>query len=114
MEINKIFENAGFSMASIACKTGGRQKEALGLKDEEKVHPGEFEAMCNPAAQAMLLNKEHTELNMILGLCVGHDTLFIKNSEAPITVLAVKDRVTGHNPLAAVYASHYFESRLKC
>jgi uncharacterized metal-binding protein len=113
MEINKIFENAGFSVSSIACKTGGRRKEALGLKDEDKVHPGKFEAMCNPAAQAMLLNKEQTELNIIVGLCVGHDSLFIKHSEAPITVLAVKDRVTGHNPLAAIYASYYFEEKLK-
>jgi uncharacterized metal-binding protein len=113
VEINKIFEAAGFSMSSIICKTGGRPKESVGLKDEDKVHPGKFEAMCNPAAQAMLLNKEKTELNILVGLCVGHDTLFIKNSEAPITVLAVKDRVTGHNPLAAIYASHYFESKLK-
>jgi uncharacterized metal-binding protein len=114
IEINKIFEAAGFSMSSVICKTGGRPKEALGLKDEEKVRPGNFEAMCNPAAQAMLLNKEQTELNIVLGLCVGHDTLFIENSEAPITILAVKDRVTGHNPLAAIYASHYFEKKLKC
>lgn len=113
MEVNKIFENAGFSMASIVCKTGGVPKEKMGIEDKDKVHPGKFEAMCNPAAQAMLLNKEQTELNIILGLCVGHDTLFIKNSEAPVTVLAVKDRVTGHNPLAAIYASHYFESKLK-
>ena len=69
--------------------------------------------MCNPAAQAMLLNKAKTDLNILVGLCVGHDTLFIKNSEAPITILAVKDRVTGHNPLAAIYASHYFASKLK-
>lgn len=113
LEINKIFENAGFTVSSIACKTGGRPKEKLGLQDKDKVRPGEFEPMCNPAAQAMLLNKEKTELNILVGLCVGHDTLFIKGSEAPITVLAVKDRVTGHNPLAAIYASHYFESKLK-
>jgi uncharacterized metal-binding protein len=112
LEINKIFENAGFSMASIVCKTGGRPKEALGLRDDDKVRPGEFEAMCNPAAQAMLLNKAKTELNILVGLCVGHDSIFIKNSEAPVTVLAVKDRVTGHNPLAAIYAAHYFESKL--
>lgn len=113
MEINKIFEASGFTVASIACKTGGRPKEELGLKNEEKVRPGEFEAMCNPAAQAMLLNKAKTELNILVGLCVGHDTLFIKNSEAPVTILAVKDRVTGHNPLAAIYASHYFEAKMK-
>jgi uncharacterized metal-binding protein len=113
LEINRIFEGSGFTVASVACKTGARPKEELGIKDAEKVHPGQFEAMCNPAAQAMLLNKAKTELNILLGLCVGHDTLFIKYSEAPITILAVKDRVTGHNPLAAIYASHYFKSKLK-
>ncbi|HUK99271.1 MAG TPA: DUF1847 domain-containing protein [Nitrospirota bacterium] len=113
MKINKIFENSGFTMSSVACKTGGRPKEELGIKNEEKVRPEGFEAMCNPAAQAMLLNKAKTELNILVGLCVGHDSLFIRNSEAPVTILAVKDRVTGHNPLAAIYASHYFESKLK-
>lgn len=113
VEVNKLFETSGFTVESVICKTGGVPKEALGIKNEEKVRPGEFEAICNPAAQAMLLNKAKTELNILLGLCVGHDTLFIKNSEAPVTILAVKDRVTGHNPLAAIYASHYFESKLK-
>ena len=111
-EINRIFEEAGFEVESVACKTGSRPKEDLGITDEEKVHRGKFEAMCNPAAQAMLLNEAKTEMNVLLGLCVGHDTLFIKHSDAPVTVLAVKDRVTGHNPLAAIYASHYFKSRM--
>lgn len=113
LEVCKIFESNGFTVASVMCKTGSRPKEELGLREEEKVRPGQFEAMCNPVAQAMLLNKAQTELNVLLGLCVGHDTLFIKYSIAPITVLAVKDRVTGHNPLAAVYAAHYFQSKLK-
>ncbi len=113
LEVTKIFEENGFKVASVMCKTGSRPKEELGIRDEEKVHPGQFEAMCNPVAQAMLLNKELTDLNILLGLCVGHDTLFIKYSRAPITVLAAKDRATGHNPLAAVYAPHYFKSKLK-
>lgn len=111
-EVNKILENNGFTVASVMCKTGSRPKEELGLRDDEKVRPGQFEAMCNPVVQALLLNKEQTDLNVLLGLCVGHDTLFIKHSEAPITVLAVKDRATGHNPLAAVYATHYFQSKV--
>ena len=46
----------------------------------------------------------HNEMpNVLLGLCVGHDSLFFKYTEAPCTVLAVKDRLLGHNPLAAVY-----------
>jgi uncharacterized metal-binding protein len=43
------------------------------------------------------------DFNLLLGLCVGHDSLFFRHASAPTTVLAVKDRVTGHNPLAAVY-----------
>lgn len=111
LEVNRILENNGFTVVSVMCKTGSRPKEELGLRDDEKVRPGQFEAMCNPVAQALLLNKEQADLNVLLGLCVGHDTIFIKYSEAPITVLAVKDRVTGHNPLAAVYAGHYFQSK---
>ncbi len=36
--------------------------------------------------------------------------LAMKYMEAPITTLVVKDRVTGHNPVAAIYnAESYFE-----
>lgn len=69
--------------------------------------------MCNPIAQARLLNKAETDLKIILGLCVGHDSLFLSYAEAPVTVLAVKDRVLAHNPLGAIYAGYYFDKRLK-
>jgi len=111
--VSKIFKENGFEVASVMCKTGARPKEELGISEEGKVRPGQFEPMCNPVAQALLLNEEKTDINVLLGLCVGHDSIFIKNSSAPITVLAVKDRVTGHNPLAAIYATHYFQSRIK-
>jgi uncharacterized metal-binding protein len=69
--------------------------------------------MCNPIGQALLLNNENTDLNIILGLCVGHDSLFIKYSNAPVTVFAVKDRVLAHNPLGALYlADSYYKDRL--
>jgi len=68
--------------------------------------------MCNPIGQALFLNQQKTDFNLMLGLCVGHDTLFIKYSDAPITALAVKDRVTGHNPLAPVYlAQGYYHNK---
>ena len=47
-----------------------------------------------------------------MGLCVGHDTLFIKHVKSPTTVLAVKDRVLGHNPLAALYLSDSYYRRV--
>jgi uncharacterized metal-binding protein len=69
--------------------------------------------MCNPLLQAEILNRERTELNIVLGLCVGHDALFLKHANAYSTVLATKDRVTGHNPLAAVYTAHSYYQKLK-
>jgi uncharacterized metal-binding protein len=50
---------------------------------------------------------------VLLGLCVGDDTLFIKHAKAPVTVLAVKDRVLAHNPLGALYTSRHIYTRLK-
>jgi uncharacterized metal-binding protein len=50
--------------------------------------------------------------NVLLGLCVGDDTLFIKHSKAPVTVLAVKDRVLAHNPLGVLYTSRNPFSRM--
>ena len=54
-----------------------------------------------------------TELNIEVGLCVGHDSLFFRHSAAPVTVLVAKDRVTGHNPAAALYTSHSYYRRLR-
>ena len=100
-------------MVSIICKNGAITKDFLGITDAQAVRGNcKTESMCNPIGQALLLNQAKTEFNLILGLCVGHDTLFIKYSEAPITALAVKDRVTGHNPLAPVYlAQGYYHKK---
>jgi uncharacterized metal-binding protein len=93
-----------FRVSSACCKCGGIEKEALGLT---KLRPERTEAMCNPVAQALLLNEAGTHLNLIAGLCVGHDILFTRHSEAPVSTLVVKDRVLGHAPLAAVYSRYY-------
>ncbi len=87
------------------CKAGRTPEGELGLKEEHRIFQEKQESMCNPIYQAKLLNHEKTDFNILLGLCVGHDSLFFKFAEAPTTVLAVKDRVTGHNPLAAIYLS---------
>lgn len=109
----EIMNRCGFELASVICKTDSVPKETLGLTENEKIRPGRFEAMCNPISQAKLLNKAGPDLNIMLGLCVGHDTLFMRYSDAPVTVLAVKDRVLAHNPLGAIYARHYFDRRFK-
>ncbi|MGM0653471.1 MAG: DUF1847 domain-containing protein [Bacillota bacterium] len=110
-KFNGIMLKNGFEMVSVVCKASATPKENIGLDDSEKVKPGHFEAMCNPVAQAKLLNKAKVDLKILLGLCVGHDSLFLHYAETPVTVLAVKDRVLAHNPLGAIYASHYFARR---
>ena len=101
--VEMLFKSKGFEVVSVACKVGCIPKEKIGLTDQHKISPGSFEPICNPVLQALILNESETELNILLGLCVGHDTIFLKFSEAPCTILAVKDRLLAHNPLAAVY-----------
>jgi len=104
-----ILESHGFEVVSVCCKTGGVPKEELGLTDEEKVRPGGFEAICNPLTQAAVLNEARCDFNVVLGLCVGHDSLFYRESEALVTTLVAKDRALGHNPAAALLlAEGYF------
>ncbi len=111
--LSEIFEAHGIELISVMCKTGGIDKTAAGVPEECKLKPGQFEAHCNPIAQALVLNKEKTDFNIILGLCVGHDSLFMKYSEALCTTLVTKDRVTGHNPAVALYLKDsYMKSKM--
>ncbi|MGL4987899.1 MAG: DUF1847 domain-containing protein [Cetobacterium sp.] len=109
----KILEHHGLEVVSVVCKNGSILKGFLGIEQEKKEHYVKNDIMCNPIGQALALNEMKTDLNILFGLCVGHDTLFIKHSEAPITVFAVKDRVLCHNPLGAIYgADGYYKKKL--
>ena len=107
-----ILESHGLEVASVACKHGGVPKEEVGLKDEEKIRPGTFEPICNPLSQAELLNRAGCELNVIVGLCVGHDSLFIRHSQGLVTTLVTKDRVLAHNPVGALQLADTYYSRV--
>jgi uncharacterized metal-binding protein len=111
--IEEIFNDHGLEVVSVACKAGRTPKKMLGLLKEQTIGLDENESLCNPIFQAQLLNEENVDLNVLLGLCVGHDSLFFKYAEAPTTVLAAKDRVTGHNPLAAVYLARSYFARVR-
>lgn len=109
----RIYAENGFEVASAGCKCGSIPKEEIGLKDEDKVRPGQIEMLCNPIGQAEVLNAEETGLNVIVGLCVGHDSLFIRHSNAYVTCLVAKDRVLAHNPVGAIYAHQsYYKQKL--
>ena len=105
-----ILRYNGFEVYGIACKAGVQKKVDVGIPERcNSIGPN----MCNPILQAKLLNEAKTELNVVMGLCVGHDSLFYKYSDALVTTLVAKDRVTGHNPVAALYgANFYFKKRM--
>lgn len=111
--LTAILEGQGFEVLSVCCKTGSIDKLELGLAEDDKVRPGSFEPACNPIAQAHMLNVSGSQMNLIVGLCVGHDMLFTKHSDAPVTTLVVKDRVTGHNPVAVLYGQNVYYKRLQ-
>jgi len=106
--IVNILEKAGFTVASALCKCGGTDKTKLNMAKEYKIgNPLKFEAACNPLLQAELLNNAGTDVNVIVGLCIGHDMLFTMSSKAPVTTLIVKDRLLGHNPVIALYSNYH-------
>ncbi len=105
--LTDVLESRGFEVVSVCCKSGAEPKHKIGIRPEQQIGgPEAWESMCNPLVQAEVLNSGKVDLAIMLGLCIGHDTLFIKYCRVPVTVLAVKDRVTGHNPLAALYLAH--------
>ena len=97
-----------FDVISLCCKACAIEKNILDL---QKINPEATETMCNPIGQAMILNREKTDLNLICGLCIGHDILFTEYCQAPVSTFIVKDRVLGHNPAVSLYC-RYLRKRL--
>ena len=96
----ELLREQGFDVASVCCKCGAADKANLGIPEKYKTKgKNVFEAACNPILQAEMLDRAGAQVNIIVGLCVGHDMLFTKNSKAPVTTLIVKDRLLGHNPI---------------
>jgi uncharacterized metal-binding protein len=98
-----------FTVQSVCCKVCGFDKHQLDL---EQIKADRYEAMCNPAIQAKILNDAGTELNFAVGLCVGHDMIFNRHSIAPVSTLVAKDRLLAHNPLGAIYSGYWRNKRL--
>jgi uncharacterized metal-binding protein len=87
----KYLRACGLSVESAVCKTGANAGDGNYVN-------------CNPVAQALLLNEAGTELNIELGLCVGHDALFSKYSEAPVTTLFTKEHCSDNRVIDSVRA----------
>jgi len=87
----------------------GRYLTARGL---ETVLPDHREH-CDPQGQADLMARSATDFNVICGMCVGHEAIFIRASQAPVTALVARDARLGHNPVAALYTCRsYYQAAL--
>lgn len=103
-----IARKNGLEIIGAVCKMGSIDKCEIGFDDSIKHNPGTHEPVCNPIMQAKFLNGEKTDLNILIGLCVGHDSIFYRYSDAPVTTLIVKDRITGHDSAAPLYNADSF------
>jgi uncharacterized metal-binding protein len=99
-----ILGTNGFRVSSACCKTGSVPKERIGIDDAWKVRPGRPEMLCNPMAQAELLERERVDLVLLMGQCVGHDALTLTHLRTPAVFVVAKDRLLAHNTAAALYA----------
>ncbi len=105
-----ILRSHGFEVVGVACKVGAVDKTEIGI---DPICCDTGRNMCNPIMQAKILNDEKTDINLLAGLCVGHDCLFIKYSDAPVTPIIVKDRVLANNPVGALYTANTYYSDIK-
>ena len=86
-----------FEVFTVDCKYGRMpQSDLLGGNGRR--------VLCNPAGQAEFLNQHHTQLNISMGLCVGHDMIFSKHSKGLVTNLFDKDFTNNNSPEQAVDA----------
>lgn len=98
-ELARQLEAAGLQAELVCCRVGAIDYDRIALP---KAHPERFAAICNPVAQARLLNQRQVDLVAQMGLCIGHDLLLQKACDAPVTTIVVKDRVFDHQPVRAL------------
>jgi uncharacterized metal-binding protein len=85
----------------VCCKIGGQRLA------QEEVPSRPCHIACNPVGQAAELNRRGTQINAIVGLCLGCDVVFTQHSRGPVSTLFVKDRSLANNPVGALYSNYY-------
>ena len=99
MELCEMLEGAGLQTIPVSCTSGAVLERQI---DERKTSDV---VSCNPAGQALVLNRKKPDIVVEMGLCLGHDMIFHQTLDAPLTVLLVKDRTVGHHT-ASLFSNH--------
>jgi uncharacterized metal-binding protein len=90
-KLEEMLEAEGIRGEKVNCKYG-----CVPFNELVKGYKG---TSCNPAGQTKYLEEQKTELNIMMGLCLGHDMIFNAKSKAPVTPFIVKERKLNHNTL---------------
>lgn len=90
-KLEEMLTESGFQVEKVHCK--------YGKVPFDELVSGYKGVSCNPAGQAKYLEEKGTELNVMMGLCLGHDMIFNSKSKALVTPLIVKDRKLKHNTI---------------
>lgn len=97
--LGKLLMREHLEAVPVCCRVGAVDYSEIGLS---KAHPNKFSSICNPIAQAKLLNLANVDLVIQMGLCLGHDIILQTTCSAPVTTLVVKDRVLDHHTVQAL------------
>jgi uncharacterized metal-binding protein/predicted Fe-Mo cluster-binding NifX family protein len=100
-----------FEVVPVCCKVRGIrgwESGSPGPQQTRSASEGSV-AACDPVGQAAALNAAATDLNVLVGLCVGADSVMSKESRAPVTTIFVKDKSLANNPIGAVYSHYHLE-----
>jgi len=105
----RLIKDAGLECETIVCCNGGIDLCEYTEIPEKHLDDVEhhYAVGCNPIGQAKYLEKAGTDFNLVFGLCVGHDALFIKYSHVLASVIMVKDRSRYHEPRSGLYEAAY-------
>lgn len=98
-QLGRMLRKEGLETELVCCRVGAIDYDEIGLP---KAHPEKFAAICNPVAQAKLLNARNVDLIAQVGLCIGHDLILQRECDAPVTTMVVKDRALDHHSVAAL------------
>jgi uncharacterized metal-binding protein len=103
-----------FHVVPVCCRVRGTLAPGVGAPAPDPTGDGRQgvgtwngETACDPSSVSAVLNAAGTDLNVLVGLCVGTDCIVNRESTAPVSTLFVKDKSLANNPIGAVY-SHYY------
>jgi uncharacterized metal-binding protein/predicted Fe-Mo cluster-binding NifX family protein len=96
----------------VCCKVGEASSISLNSlkgKESRRVRSAD----CNPHVQAEMMNRIGTDMNVLVGLCMGADCIFTRFSKAPVTTFLVKDKSLANNPMGALYSGRYLKEAIQ-